>query len=491
MDILSAAQQQINDAAKTLDPNASSGSAPPPPLPDQPTPITPSPAPVSPPEPQNPPSPLAFEPSNIGDTTKTFGSPPPPPQDSEENKTPPPQKKGIGKGVIIAGLFLLLATLPVAVYYVSQQQQQLTENRSRASGVPNGQSSGCCSGNAECIGWFGAGSTCDNLNGACGSGKQCRGGANTTGGNCHQCTQTDCNVAGCGGQTCNAGCISPCGDGICGQNENSTTCPKDCPVPTGGGSTIINCSNMTDLNKGTASSTCLISQAAACNPSNGFVYYCDNVVGNEGCKSGPQSIGSFPGGTTVNINNYLNGKNCGSVQIDLEPAGKGSNNAIGACGAILKRFSSACTAPPPPPPSGCKSDFCTSRADCAAKGGTVGTPKSFASCSPADFVACCVNVTTPAPTPTPPPLAGQCTRIKVYKNSVAVDPTTLKVGDSVTLAVAGTNATKGRIRVNGAVFVESTTLNINGEYTVPFTVPAGVPSFTIEAEVFGANGQWQ
>ena len=112
--------------------------------------------------------------------------------------------------------------------------------------------------------------------------------------------------------------------------------------------------------------------------------------------------------------------------------------------------------------------------------------------APASSTTTTTQITTlvnPTSTPTPAP-AGQCTRIKVYKGTTAVQPTTLVPGDNVTLAVAGTNATKGRIRVNGAAFVESTTLNTNGEYTVPFTVPAGVPSFTIEAEVF-TNGVWQ
>ncbi|MBI2404989.1 hypothetical protein HYV22_02315 [Candidatus Gottesmanbacteria bacterium] len=110
-----------------------------------------------------------------------------------------------------------------------------------------------------------------------------------------------------------------------------------------------------------------------------------------------------------------------------------------------------------------------------------------ASCQKAGAVAAPVATATP----TPVPLASQCLRIKVYKGTTAVEPTTLVVGDQVTLAVGGANATKGRIRVNGAAFTETTTKNANGEFTVPFTVPTGVTTFTIEAEVFGPNGQWQ
>ncbi len=547
MDILSAAQQQINDAAKTFDPNPSSGSAPPPP--NQPTPTTtptppsllkeeailpspqegaattstltsPTPAPIAD-APLPPPPPPVFEPSMPdGDTTQTFGGPPP--EDSWKNKVPPPQKKGMGKGVILAGLFLLLATLPVAVYYVSQQQKQLAEIRSRAAtcykaaragfcpsgshpegpnccvnavggggtppptptsppsggggstvGVPNGQISGCCSNNGDCVGWFGAGSTCDNLNGACASGKQCRGGANT-GGNCHQCTQSDCGVPGCGGQTCNAGCVSPCGDGICGQNENSTTCPQDCR-PTGGGATT--CAAGKIICRKDNSSLCPNTHSS--NPAY------DAIVGVRCNGTSPGSNSACDFFDACGPATQASGSCAGKIR--LSPGGASHGGFIG-CNGTLNCF---CGAPNNNTPRGgaytaangtvsCFSDTDPNNPSCGASlGGTTPPPPPPPPGS------------NPPPPPPPPPPAGQCVRIKVYKNSIAVDPTTLKVGDSVTLAVSGTNATKGRIRVNGAAFVESTTLNTNGEYTVPFTVPSGFSSFTIEAEVFGSNGQWQ
>lgn len=151
----------------------------------------------------------------------------------------------------------------------------------------------------------------------------------------------------------------------------------------------------------------------------------------------------------------------------------------------------------PPGGGGCKSDWCTSPADCILKGGTEGTPQSFASCSPG-LVACCVNIqpTTPpnataTPNPTATPIVGQCTNIRVYKDSTVVEPSTLQPGDAVTLAVAGTNATKARFRVNGGDFTETTTKNSAGEYTLAFTVPStGVTQFVIEAEV-NVAGVWK
>lgn len=97
------------------------------------------------------------------------------------------------------------------------------------------------------------------------------------------------------------------------------------------------------------------------------------------------------------------------------------------------------------------------------------------------------NRTVPAATPTPIP---QCINIKIYKDNAVVTPATLRAGDAVVLAVKGTNATKGRIRVNGGTFTETTTKNASDEYTVNFTIPTSTTSFTVEAEVF-VNGAWQ
>lgn len=89
--------------------------------------------------------------------------------------------------------------------------------------------------------------------------------------------------------------------------------------------------------------------------------------------------------------------------------------------------------------------------------------------------------------------APQCSRIRVYKGTTQLDAAGLaglKQGDIVTLAVAGANATQGRIRVNGGTWNTTTTKNASDEFTVDFTIPASVTSFTIEAEVFG-NGVWK
>ncbi len=95
-------------------------------------------------------------------------------------------------------------------------------------------------------------------------------------------------------------------------------------------------------------------------------------------------------------------------------------------------------------------------------------------------------------TPTPTPSA-QCTNLKVYKGTTVLDAAglaALQPGDDVTIAVAGGNATKAHIRVNGGTFTETTAQNSAGEYTLDYTIPTGTTNFTVESEVYGADGQW-
>ena len=92
-----------------------------------------------------------------------------------------------------------------------------------------------------------------------------------------------------------------------------------------------------------------------------------------------------------------------------------------------------------------------------------------------------------APNSTP---AAQCQKIKIYKNgSVVTNLAALLPGDNVTLSVTGPG-TKGRVRINGAIWIETTITNINGEFIVPFIVPTGQTTFTVEAEIL-KNGAWQ
>ncbi len=94
-------------------------------------------------------------------------------------------------------------------------------------------------------------------------------------------------------------------------------------------------------------------------------------------------------------------------------------------------------------------------------------------------------------TPTPTDITGQCQNIKIYRNGEVVNPNNLQPGDSIVIAVVGTNATKARIRVNGGTFTETSAKNDAGEYILNFTIPSsGTTTFTIEAELF-IGGVWR
>jgi hypothetical protein len=99
---------------------------------------------------------------------------------------------------------------------------------------------------------------------------------------------------------------------------------------------------------------------------------------------------------------------------------------------------------------------------------------------------------------TPPPSGGQCDDIQIRKaGTIVTDFSTIVAGDVISIEVKGAGATKGRIRINGADWVESTlTKDIIGGvsaqwFVVPnVTIPTGVSSITIESEV-NVDGVWK
>jgi len=96
------------------------------------------------------------------------------------------------------------------------------------------------------------------------------------------------------------------------------------------------------------------------------------------------------------------------------------------------------------------------------------------------------------PPPTSPPSGGQCDDIQILKGeTVVTDFSTIVAGDVISIEVKGVGATNGRIRINGADWVESTlTKDVVGGvsaqwFVVPnVTIPSGVTSITIESEVY-------
>ncbi|MEK7533037.1 MAG: hypothetical protein AAB542_01255, partial [Patescibacteria group bacterium] len=143
-DDIIAAQKAINEAVKSADPALSSGAVPPtvPPEPE-PVPMVPiasaDPAPIKQPEASEllpPPPPINEKEEKL--VSEILESPVVPSETphvaSKKPLTPSGgmKKKSISGG-IIAIVATLLLTLPVAVYFISQQNQQIAELRSRAT----------------------------------------------------------------------------------------------------------------------------------------------------------------------------------------------------------------------------------------------------------------------------------------------------------------------------------------------------------------------
>lgn len=113
---------------------------------------------------------------------------------------------------------------------------------------------------------------------------------------------------------------------------------------------------------------------------------------------------------------------------------------------------------------------------------------------------CTGTKSTPPPTPTPPPEddggSSACINIKIYKGDTLLRSADLKsliAGNTITLALTATKATKVRFRINStkaADWIETTNKNGAQEYTLSYTIPAGEKKFTIEGQSFNGK-KWQ
>ena len=111
----------------------------------------------------------------------------------------------------------------------------------------------------------------------------------------------------------------------------------------------------------------------------------------------------------------------------------------------------------------------------------------------------CSPPTTPSTNPTPTPgLTAACTAVKVYDASWNLLNTTqlsaLTAGDVVRFTVSGTPADqidKARFTINGVVGSEVTTKKPSTqEYYTEYTIPAGVTSFTVTAQIHHLTLGW-
>lgn len=121
-------------------------------------------------------------------------------------------------------------------------------------------------------------------------------------------------------------------------------------------------------------------------------------------------------------------------------------------------------------------------------------------CGVCDDSACGGGGGPPPPTPTPTPaVTAQCREIKAYDTSWnlldAAKLSQLKTGNIVRFAVLGQTNTgtisKARFRVNTGTWQETTTKKPGTEeFYTEYTLPAGLTSFKVEAEVFHSTLGW-
>lgn len=282
-DILDAAQKAINDAADAgvssgtptgpVSPPPSAPPAEPEPMPMTPPPSVPEPLPEQPKEKSPEPAPMPT-PTPSASAPKEEASAVPLTPDIVPGMTPdstivPPVKpakpasvdkpKRKFPGAIVAVVITLLLALPVAVYYISQQNQQLADVRSRATG-----SNYSCTHTSDCTAGFcnlsthtcqvgtGGGYACDFTSpSACGGHQDwchCTGGNACTGSECvddtwirNVCTsqgRSYCtNVYGSGKTCCAAGytcctTMNGCCQGGGGPTNTPHNPPNDTATPT-------------------------------------------------------------------------------------------------------------------------------------------------------------------------------------------------------------------------------------------------------------------
>ena len=397
----------------------------------------------------------------VGSVTGSVPEEPAPP-------SPQPPKKGgvnLSKGIILSLLLFLFVTLPLVAYYASQHRQ-IAEIRSQAAGpYPDGT---LCVNNSDCASGICGRDPADNS-------RACLPAPTTeiTVPPSNPCTGYRPNCSPNYTPTCISGqwvCYSttPTLNTPCTQNSDcaSNICALDSsgqkhcalPAPTACTGYRPTCSTNYNI-------TCVNGQ---------WICYSETPSNNTPCTNNSQCAS----------NNCVNGY-CALPGV----AGAGCDRSSPNTFDCTDKSSGA---------------SCTRRPE---YGGGTGTCKIINPGGANSECECSVSEATPSPgnnnnppgnnnptgSGTPPPSGGQCNNIQVYKNGTlltAADLTSLQPGDNVNISVIGTSATKGRVRVNGGDWAESTTKDTSGGYTVPFTVPAGITNFTIEGQLF-VNGAWQ
>lgn len=392
---------------------------------------------------------------------------------------PPVAKKHGNKSLLLAVILFLVATLPLAVYFTSQQRQ-LNDLRGRAQEGPY-------SDNIEYYGCIKDGGTPEECskgkNLSLPSGYRCTSGASCDSGVCYsgQCVPNDnteyygCIKDGTDPEVCKQGknlrlpndykCTSgtTCASGYCSPTGKCDTKP----TTTAGTTTLTSGTPITTLAPGT--NQC---QNGDQNRDQGKVLVCTCAQGCSYKKDDTEGSGG---------SGWVCDQNCNVYDADKIPA-------LGSCyqiDFIHQGTNQYC---------GVKNINCggscqTGGSTTTTTGGTTTTTTTSEN-----------PTATPTPTPTPVP-GGTCELIKVYDaagteitQAVRDGTKKLALGEQVIIATSKGNATKARFRIQGiADWTENDTSKTTAtEYRLGFTIPSTLTQAqgTFEVEVY-VNGQWK
>lgn len=394
----------------------------------------------------------------------------PPPQVSEpENITPitdnsQPKKKKKGKILLtILGIFLLVGAVGTGVILVGQKQLFQQKAACGEVGQACYYEDDCCSNNCNdttnkcepapttcstagdscttsqgCPGICGGTGVCQDIADDCPTQTFPPAGTPTPGPPCRTCSNGDCvNSGGLGCDEDSSECDT---DSECGSSSTPTPTPTPTPKPSCSGisCTSSSCTTGSSYNQ----TTCWVAH-----------YWCQDVNGIESCDT--HNGISLGAGQSASYS-----KECGVEQIDIVCASCGIPHSPIIRGTdFISIDHGACTTPTTPPG----------------------------------------ETSTPTPTPTSG-LTAACTAVKAYDASwnllTSAQLSALTAGDVVRFTVSGTPADqidKAKFTINGVEGPEITNANKKpgtDEYYTEYTIPAGVTSFTVTAQIHHVTLNW-
>lgn len=411
-------------------------------------------------------------------------APPPPP-----SAAGPSKKFTMGRGILFAGIALLLLTLPVIGFFVSQRNTEIADTRSRAEfGCPNGQiACGGCLASRGCMPWDGQKT-------------------------CNQLIEEQCQQQGCAGDGVYAGNQQCCpGLYLCDNGRCGTSCiapnPTAVPTPLPGNSPVPTITPIC----GRAGYACCSSSPRCPGSLTCIQGVCRNPIATQ--APNPTNC-SIAGDTCSDSNKCCNGLVCqgevGNKKCEQPATAPDAQcgGTPGSCGRLIAfhcngDFQSGT------PGSGCfenpkyienndAAGWAEARAHVAGCGQIDVVCKSGPNqnnlCGDFEITKTNCAPIQSTPVPTNPPLA-QCQNLKIYRDGVVVRTNqygSLRGGQKITFAVVASQGNRARFFINNAVPIESTTKNDKDEITLEYTIPSSNQprTFVVQAEV-RIDGVWR